>query len=114
MYNMKIIERLKKGLKEFNEALGPDIVDDEDRDFPEDIKDTLLSSTSRVDVLEEEQKQLFEAKVTKRNQLANELSVHEDGTIKGNGKVKEEAGETKAKQTRAKKAKQSEDKEIAD
>lgn len=107
---MKILERIKKGLSEFNKALGPDI--EEEKDFPADIKKELLTSEGRIEAMESAQEELWEAKTTKRSQLANELNVREDGTIKGLGSKEQEKGNTtKARTTKTKQTKQVEDSE---
>ena len=83
---MSILEKIKNGFNRFwNEDLGPDIDDENENDFPEDVKDELMTSKNgRVSDLEKAQEQLWEEKPTKRSQLAEKLAVHEDGSIKGN------------------------------
>ena len=41
---MSVLEKVKKGLNKFWEDLGQDVYDEDENDFPEDIKDELLSS----------------------------------------------------------------------
>lgn len=101
---MKILERIKKGLSEFDEALGEDL---KTVNYPPEEKAALeASENGPLADMEQDQKQLEESKTTKRSQLANELSVHEDGTIKGLGNKEQEKGNTtkpkitEAKQTR--------------
>ena len=76
---MKILERIKNGLKEFNEMLGTDIEDE--NDFPADIAEELTKSQDSVGHMEDAQEQLWESKPTKRSKLASELIVDE-GTPK--------------------------------
>lgn len=82
--NMKILERIKAELKEFNEMLGTDIEDESEMDFPEDIASELTASSSKVGQLEDAQKQLGESKPTRRSNLVSGLIVKEDGTIRQN------------------------------
>lgn len=82
--NMKILERIRAGLKEFNEMLGTDIEDEDEMDFPADIARELTASSDNVGRLEDAQKQLWESRTTKRSKLASELIVQEDGTIRQN------------------------------
>ena len=83
---MSVLEKIKNGFNRFwNEDLGPDIDDENENDFPDDVKDELMTSKNgRVSDLEKAQEQLWEEKPTKRSQLAEKLAVHEDGSIKGN------------------------------
>ena len=76
---MSILEKIKNGFNRFwNEDLGPDIDDENENDFPEDVKDELMTSKNgRVSDLEKAQEQLWEEKPTKRSQLAEKLAVHE-------------------------------------
>lgn len=109
---MKILERIKKGLSEFNKALGPDIEDENENDYPADIKGELVASNDgRLRDLEQAQEQLWASKTTKRSQLANELSVHEDGTIKGLGSKEQEKENATSRTTRTKRIKQVDDSE---
>ena len=112
---MSVLEKVKKGLNKFWEDLGQDVYDEDENDFPADIKDELLSSKNgKVAELEQAQEQLWESKPTKRSKLANELIVHEDGTIKGQEEKVEEK-EEKQKSTRGIKPKQQQgEKEITD
>ena len=112
---MSVLEKVKKGLNKFWEDLGQDVYDEDENDFPADIKDELLSSKNgKVAELEQAQEQLWESKPTKRSKLASELIVHEDGTIKGQEEKVEEKEENQ-KSTRGRKPKQQQgEKEITD
>ncbi len=98
--NMKILERIKARLKEFNEKLGTDIEDEDEMDFPEDIASELTESSHNVGKLEAAQEELWESKPTKRSKLASELIVHEDGTIKQkDGKEEHTIGKEQGEKT---------------
>ena len=126
---MSILEKIKNGFNRFwNEDLGQDIDDENENDFPEDVKDELMTSKNgRVSDLEKAQEQLWEEKPTKHSQLAEKLAVHEDGSIKGKTikeqtintekTVKEQENNIKkqnaaTKTTRGRKPKQVDDSEI--
>ena len=99
---MKILEKLKEKLNNFWNSLGEDI---KTINYPPDVKAELeASENGRLADLEQAQEQLRESKLTRRSKLADELSVHEDGTIQGLISKGQEEGTTT--HTRTSKAKQ--------
>ncbi len=99
---MKIVEKIKEKLNNFWNDLGEDI---KTINYPPDVKAELeASENGRLADLEQAQEQLRKSKLTRRSKLADELSVHEDGTIQGLISKGQEEGTTT--HTRTSKAKQ--------
>ena len=73
---MSILEKIKNGFNRFwNEDLGPDIDDENENDFPEDVKDELMTSKNgRVSDLEKAQEQLWEEKTNKAFSTCRKIS----------------------------------------
>ena len=105
---MKVLERIKKGLSKFNKFLSLDIDDENEKDYPDDIRGELeASENGNLADLEQAQAQLWESRTTGRSQLASELRVDEDGMIKGSESKEQETGDiTKTKVSKDKQPKQ--------